>query len=181
MKVTRHLATLDYIDADRIGAMGWSWGGYAMDWLEGHNDDGLFKCLVSMMSVYDLPSMYGATEELWFPEWDLDGTPWENPEAYREKSPSTYVDNFKTPMLIITGEKDYRVPYTQSLQLFTALQKKGVDSEIIVFKNDCHWPDRVKSMPFYYNAHLYWFHKYLGGDPAPYDMKEMWLNRAFDK
>ena len=181
MKVTRHLATLDYVDADRIGAMGWSWGGYAMNWLEGHNDEGLFKCLVSMMGVYDLPSMYGATEELWFPEWDLDGTPWENPDAYRDRSPSTYVDNFKTPMLIITGEKDYRVPYTQSLQLFTALQKKGVESEIIVFKNDCHWPNQVKSMPFYYNAHLYWFNKYLGGDPAPYDMKDMWLNRAFEE
>ncbi len=179
IKVTKYLAKLDYIDENRIGAMGWSWGGYAMDWLEGHNDNGLFKCLVSMMGVYDLRSMYGATEELWFPEWDLGGQPW-NSELYETMSPSNYVQNFKTPMLVITGEMDYRVPYTQSLQLFTDLQKMGVPSRLIVFKNDGHWPNSVKSMPFYYNAHLDWFHKYLGGDPAPWDMKKMLRNQVFE-
>ncbi|MCU0644373.1 MAG: S9 family peptidase, partial [bacterium] len=175
IKVTKYLAKLDYIDADRIGAMGWSYGGYAMNWLQGHNDEGLFKCLVSMMGVYDLRSMFGATEELWFPEWDLGGQPW-NSELYKTMSPSNYVQNFKTPMLVITGELDYRVPYTQSLQLFTDLQKMGVPSRLIVFKNDGHWPHGVKSMPFYYNAHLDWFHQYLGGEPAPYNMKKMWRN-----
>jgi len=179
IKVTNHLANLDYIDEDRIGAMGWSWGGYAMNWLEGHNDDGLFKCLVSMMGVYDLRSMFGATEELWFPEWDLGGQPW-NSEIYQTMSPSNYVENFKTPMLVITGERDYRLPYTQSLQLFTDLQKMGVPSRLIVFKNDGHWPNYVKSMAFYYNAHLDWFHKYLGGEPAPWDVKKMWRNQVFD-
>jgi dipeptidyl aminopeptidase/acylaminoacyl peptidase len=179
IKVTKYLAKLDYIDENRIGAMGWSWGGYAMDWLEGHNDNGLFKCLVSMMGVYDLRSMYGATEELWFPEWDLGGQPW-NSELYETMSPSNYVQNFKTPMLVITGEMDYRVPYTQSLQLFTDLQKMDVPSRLIVFKNDGHWPNSVKSMPFYYNAHLDWFHNYLGGDPAPWDMKKMLRNQVFE-
>ena len=179
MKVTKHLAGLHYIDNERIGAMGWSWGGYAMNWLEGHNDDGLFKCLVSMMGVYDLRSMFGATEELWFPEWDIGGLPW-NSELYKTMSPSNYVQNFKTPMLVISGELDYRVPYTQSLQAFTDLQKMGVDSRLIIFKNDGHWPNFVKSMPFYYNAHLDWFHKYLNGGPAPWDMKKMWRNQAFD-
>ena len=177
--VTKHMATLDYIDADRIGAMGWSWGGYAMNWLQGHNDDMLFKCFVTMMGVYDLRSMYSATEELWFPEWDLGGTPWDS-DIYKTMSPSNYVMNFKTPMLVITGELDYRVPYTQSLQLFTDLQKMDVPSRIIVFKNDGHWPNYVKSMPFYYNAHLDWFHKYLGGEPAPWDMRKMWLNQIFE-
>lgn len=179
VKVTKHLATLDYIDADRIGGMGWSWGGYAMNWLQGHNDDNLFKCLVTMMGVYDLRSMYSATEELWFVEWDLGGTPWES-DIYETMSPSNYVKNFKTPMLVIAGEKDYRVPYTQSLQIFTDLQKMHVPSRIIVLKNDGHWPSYVKSMPFYYNAHLDWFHTYLNGGPAPYDMTEMWRNAAFD-
>ena len=179
MKVTRHMAGLDYIDEDRIGAMGWSYGGYAMNWLQGHNDDGLFKCLVTMMGVYDLESMYGATEELWFPEWDLGGTPWDS-KLYETMSPSKYVQNFKTPMLVITGERDYRVPYTQSLQLFTALQKMDVPSRLIVFDNDSHWPHNVKSMPFYYNAHLDWFHKYLGGEKAPYDMIRMLRNQAYD-
>jgi dipeptidyl aminopeptidase/acylaminoacyl peptidase len=179
MQVTRHLAGLNYIDADRIGAMGWSWGGYAINWLQGHNDDGLFKCLITMMGVYDLRSMYSSTEELWFPQWDLGGTPWDS-AIYQTMSPSNYVKHFKTPMLVITGERDYRVPYTQSLELFTDLQKMRVPSRIIVFKNDGHWPNFVKSMPFYYNAHLDWFHTYLGGAPAPYDMTQMWRNSVFN-
>lgn len=174
MAVTDYLETLPYVDKDRIGAMGWSYGGYMMNWFEGHTDR--FKALVSMMGVYDLRSFYGATEELWFPEWDLSGQPW-NSEQYEKWSPSNFVENFSTPCLVITGKRDYRVPYTQSLQLFTDLQKMDVGSELIVFENDGHWPNRLKSMPFYYNAHLYWFHKYLGGDPAPYDMKDMWRNQ----
>jgi len=174
MAVTDYLETLPYVDAERMGAMGWSYGGYMMNWFEGHTDR--FQALVSMMGVYDLRSMYGATEELWFPEWDLKGTPWTS-DLYAKWSPSNYVENFSTPCLVITGKLDYRVPYTQSLQLFTNLQKMGVESELIVFENDGHWPDRLKSMPFYYNAHLYWFHKYLGGEPAPYDMTDMWRNQ----
>jgi len=177
MKVTDSLASLPYIDEDRLGAMGWSYGGYMMMWFEGHTDR--FRAIVAMMGVYDLVSMYGATEELWFPEWELNGTPWESPEVYQKWSPSSYVKNFKTPCLVITGEKDYRVPYTQSLQFFTALQKMKVPSELIVFKNDGHWPDYLRSMPLYYNAHLYWFHKYLGGEPAPFNMEDLIRNRIF--
>ncbi len=177
--VTNYLAALPYVDADRMGVMGWSWGGYAMMWLEGHNKH--FKAIASMMGIFDLQSMYYATEELWFPEWDNGGTPWENPEYYRRASPSTYVKNFKTPCLVITGERDYRVPYTQSVQFFTALQKMNVPSRLIIFKNDGHWPDTVKSMPVYYNAHLEWFHKYLGGAKAPYSTDKMIRNQAFEE
>ena len=177
LAVTDSLARLPFVDSTRLGAMGWSWGGYMMMWLEGHTTR--FKALAAMMGVYDLPAMYGATEELWFPEWDLGGTPWSNPQYYRKASPHNYVKNFKTPCLIITGEKDYRVPYTQSLEFFTGLQKMGVPSRLIIFKNDGHWPDYVKSMPFYYNAHLDWFHKYLGGEPAPYNMIKMLRNEVF--
>ncbi|GAB4337175.1 MAG: S9 family peptidase [Calditrichia bacterium] len=179
MAVTDYLANLDYVDENRMGAMGWSYGGYMMMWLEGHTDR--FKAIVSMMGVYNLESMYGTTEELWFPKWDLGGAPWENPELYEKFSPHKYVKNFKTPCLVITGEKDFRVNFTESLQFFTALQQMGVDSRLIVFERDGHWPNHVRSMPFYYNAHLDWFHKYLGGDPAPYDMKKMWRNQAFKK
>jgi len=177
-KVTDYLGNLSYVDKDRIGAMGWSWGGYAMMFLEGNSDK--YKALVSMMGIFDLRSMYMATEELWFTEWDNMGTPWDNKEYYEKASPSTYVKNFKTPCLVITGERDYRVPYTQSLQFFTALQKMNVDSEIIVFSNDGHWPNRVKSMPVYYNSHLEWFHKYLGGDEAPYSSERMLQNTQFN-
>lgn len=179
MAVADYLGNLDYVDEDRMGAMGWSYGGTVMMWLEGHTE--IFKAIVSMMGVYNLESMYGSTEELWFPEWDLGGAPWENETYYTKNSPHKYVKNFKTPCLVITGEKDFRVNYTESLQFFTGLQKMRVPSRLIVFKNDGHWPNYVKSMPFYYNAHLDWFHRYLGGSPAPYDMVKMWRNQVYIK
>jgi dipeptidyl aminopeptidase/acylaminoacyl peptidase len=178
MAVTDSLEKLPYVDKDRIGAMGWSFGGYMMMWLEGHTHR--FKAIAAMMGVYDLTAMYGATEELWFPQWDLAGVPWESP-LYTKWSPNMFVKSFKTPCLVITGEQDFRVPYTQSLEFFTDLQKMDVPSRLIVFSNDGHWPNGVKSMPLYYNAHLDWFHKYLGGDPAPYDMEKMVRNQEFEE
>jgi dipeptidyl aminopeptidase/acylaminoacyl peptidase len=177
MKVTDALAALPYVDANRMGAMGWSWGGYMMMWFEGHTDR--FAALAAMMGVYDLESMYRTTEELWFPDWDFGGPPWGGSPVYAKFSPSDFVKNFKTPCLVITGERDFRVSYTQSIQFFTDLQKMKVPSRLIVFKNDGHWPGWVKSMPLYYNAHLDWFHRYLGGKPAPYDMTKMVRNRVF--
>ncbi|NTW84668.1 MAG: S9 family peptidase [Holophagaceae bacterium] len=176
-KVADHLSRLPYVDQDRMGAMGWSWGGYAMMWLEGRTTR--FKALAAMMGVYDLRSMHGATEELWFPEHDLTGTPWDKARAYERMNPSSQVKAFKTPCLVITGERDYRVPYTQSLQFFTGLQEMGVPSRLIVFKNDGHWPDPLKSMPVYYNAHLEWFQKYLGGDAAPWKTEDLIRNHVF--
>lgn len=170
MKVTDELAKLSYVDSTRMGAMGWSYGGYFMNWLQGHTKR--FKCLASMMGLYDLRSMWGGTEELWFPNFDLEGQPW-NSHLYKKWSPSEYVRNFATPTLIITGERDYRVPYTQALQYFSTLQSLGIPSRLIVFDNDGHWPSTLKSMPLYYNAHLEWFHKYLGGAPAPWDSEDM--------
>ncbi len=174
MSVMDEVEKFPFVDKERIGAMGWSYGGYMMNWFQAKTDR--FKCLVSMMGVYDLRSMYSTTEELWFPEWDLGGTPWNSKEIYEKFSPSNYVENFKTPTLIITGEKDYRVSYNQSLMYFTDLQRLGIPSRLIIFKNDGHWPNFVKSMPLYYNAHLEWFNKYLGGEPAPWNTKEMVRN-----
>ncbi len=176
LAVADSLAKLPYVDENRMGAMGWSYGGYMMMWLEGRPHP--FKALAAMMGVFNLTSFYGTTEELWFPQWDLGGTPWTS-DLYRKWSPHNFVQNFKTPCLVITGEKDFRVSYTQSLEFFTALQKQGVPSRLIVFKNDGHWPNYVKSMPLYYNAHLDWFARYLGGQPAPYDMKALIRNMAF--
>jgi len=176
MKVTDALEQLPYVDKDRIGAMGWSYGGYMMNWLQGKTKR--FKCFASMMGLYDLESMWGATEELWFVNWDLKGQPW-NSDNYQKFSPSNFAQNFSTPTLIITGEKDYRVPYTQSIQYFTTLQTLGIDSRLLIFKNDGHWPNNIKSMPLYYNSHLEWFHKYLGGEQAPYDSHKMILNNQW--
>ena len=177
MAVADSLEKIPYVDKDRMGAMGWSFGGYMMMWFEGHTSR--FKAIACMMGVYDLTAMHGSTEELWFPQWDLGGAPWES-DLYMKWSPNQFVKNFKTPCLVITGEKDYRVPYPQSLEFFTDLQKMNVQSRLIVFPNDGHWPSGVKSMPLYYNAHLDWFHKYLGGDAAPYDMVKMIRNQAFE-
>ncbi|HEY7911282.1 MAG TPA: S9 family peptidase [Blastocatellia bacterium] len=177
MKVSDALAKLPYVDSGRMGAMGWSYGGYAMMWLEGHTDR--FKALAAMMGIYDLRSFYGATEEMWFPEWDLKGAPWSS-DLYERLSPSNSAKNFKTPCLVITGERDYRVPYTQSLQFFTALQKMGVPSRLIVYSNAGHWPSWYE-MILYYTAHLEWFHKYLGGGPPPWSTEAFLRNAVFDR
>jgi dipeptidyl aminopeptidase/acylaminoacyl peptidase len=175
MKVTDALAKLPYVDPNRMGAMGWSYGGYMMDWFEGHTDR--FKAIASMMGMYDVKAFYGATEELWFPEWDLKGQPW-NSDDYMKFSPMEFVKNFKTPCLVITGERDYRVPYTQSLEFFTALQKMGVPSRLIVYSNAGHWPSWYE-MALYYTAHLEWFQKYLGGTPPPWTSEEFLRNAVF--
>ncbi|MCL4813231.1 MAG: S9 family peptidase, partial [Vicinamibacteraceae bacterium] len=177
MKVTDALEQLPYVDKDRMGAMGWSFGGYMMNWFAGHTPR--FKTLASMMGMYDIRSFYGATEELWFPEWDLKGTPWTSP-LYEKYSPSNYVERFATPMLVIAGERDYRVPYTQSLQLFTALQRRGIPSRLIVYPNAGHWPSWYE-MALYYTAHLEWFQKYLGGGAPPWTTEQFLRNAVFDR
>jgi dipeptidyl aminopeptidase/acylaminoacyl peptidase len=177
MKVTDALEKLPYVDSTRMGAMGWSYGGYMMMWMEGHTDR--FKAIASMMGIYDLRSFHGATEELWFPEWDLKGTP-QNSQLYEKWSPSNYTKNFKTPTLIISGERDYRVPYTQSLHFFTDLQKMNVPSRLLIYSNAGHWPSWYE-MALYYTAHLEWFQKYLGGDPPPWTSEQFLRNAVFDR
>jgi dipeptidyl aminopeptidase/acylaminoacyl peptidase len=176
MKVTDELAKLPYVDADRMGAMGWSFGGYMMDWFEGHTTR--FKAIASMMGVFDLRSMFGSTEELWFPEWEMKGQPW-NSALYDKFSPSSYVTNFKTPCLVISGERDYRVPYTQSLGFYTSLQKMNVPSRLIIYSNAGHWPSWYE-MGLYYTAHLEWFHQYLGGAAPPWTTEQFLRNDVFD-
>ncbi len=136
------------IDSERIAAAGASYGGYMMNWLEGHTDR--FKCLVNHDGVYNLTSMYGTTEELWFPEWDLGKTPWENPEGYAKFSPHRYAKNFKTPMLIIHGQLDYRVPFGEAMQVFTALRRQGVPAKLLYFPDENHFV--LKPL----NAELWW-------------------------
>ena len=173
MKVTDELEKLPYVNKDKVGAMGWSYGGYFMNLLQAKTKR--YKCLASMMGIYDLGEFAEETEELWFPKWDINMKAGSD-ASYKKMSPSSYVKNFATPALIITGEKDYRIPYTQSIRYFTVLKEKGIDARLIIFKNDGHWPSGLKSMPLYYNAHLEWFHKYLGGEPAPWDSKKMVRN-----
>jgi dipeptidyl aminopeptidase/acylaminoacyl peptidase len=175
MRVTDALERLPFVDSKRIGMMGWSYGGYMSMWVEGQTDR--FACNAAMMGIFDPASFYGATEEIWFPEHDFKGTPWTS-DLYERWSPSKYVKNFKTPALVVTGELDYRCPYTQSLSYFTALQKMGVPSRLVVLPNAGHWP-AWHEMAFYYNVHLDFFHAWLGGEKAPYDVIEHARNLAF--
>jgi dipeptidyl aminopeptidase/acylaminoacyl peptidase len=176
MKVTDALCELPYVDAERVGAMGWSYGGYMMMWMQGQTDR--FRCQAAMMGIFDLGAFYGATEELWFPTHDLGGAPWEQMDPskndYERFSPSKFVQNFKTPSLVITGELDYRCPYTQSLAYYTALQRRGVPSRLVVYPKAGHWPSWIE-MAYYYNAHLDWFQRWLGGGAAPYSV-DGWAN-----
>ncbi len=178
MAVAESLAGLPYVDGKRMGVMGWSYGGYLVNWIGGQTNR--FRALASMMGVYDLATFFATTEEQWFPEWDLGGQPW-TPKVYAKFSPSKFIARYKTPTLILSGQLDFRIPYTQSIALFTALRKRDVPARLILFKNDGHWPDYVRSMPVYYNAHLEWFHKYLKGGPAPWKTADMVKNRAYDK
>jgi dipeptidyl aminopeptidase/acylaminoacyl peptidase len=177
MKVTDELEKLPYVDKNRMGAMGWSYGGYMMNWFEGHTTR--FKAIASMMGLYDLHSFYGGTEEAWFPEWDLKGQPW-NSKLYDSLSPSNYAKNFKTPCLVISGERDYRVPYTQALHFYTDLQKMNVPSRLIIYSNAGHWPSSYE-MALYYTAHLEWFQKYLGGQAPPWTTEQFLRNGVFDR
>jgi dipeptidyl aminopeptidase/acylaminoacyl peptidase len=177
MKVTDALEKLPYVDKTRMGAMGWSYGGYMMMWFEGHTDR--FKAIASMMGMYDLNSFHGATEELWFPEWDLKGKPLDS-SHYEKWAPSRFAKNFKTPALVISGERDYRVPYTQSLHFFTDLQQMNVPSKLIIYSDAGHWPSWYE-MALYYTAHVEWFNKYLGGGPPPWSTEQFLRNAVFDR
>ena len=152
-----------FIDRNRVGAAGASYGGYMINWIEGHNNDPRFrfKVLVSHDGVYNLESMYGATEELWFTDWEFKGTPWTNPAMYARWSPNKFVKNFKTPILIIHGELDYRVPFGEGLQLFTAAQRMGVDSKLLVFPDEGHWVLKPQNSQLWYHTVLDWLDKYL--------------------
>jgi dipeptidyl aminopeptidase/acylaminoacyl peptidase len=152
-----------FIDRNNIGAAGASYGGYMVNWIQGHNNDPRFKfkVLVSHDGVYNLTSMYGATEELWFTDWEFKGTPWTNPAMYDRWSPHKFVNNFKTPILIIHGELDFRVPIGESLQLFTAVQRKGIDSKLLIFPDEGHWVLKPQNSNLWFNTVLGWLDKYL--------------------
>jgi dipeptidyl aminopeptidase/acylaminoacyl peptidase len=150
---------LPFIDRSRIGAAGASYGGYMIDWILGHNDDPRFrfKALVSHAGVYNLESMAASTEELWFVRWEFKGMPWENRALYERWSPNRFVNRFNTPTLVTAGELDYRVPVDQSIQLFTGLQLKGVDSKLIIFPDEGHWILKPQNSRFWYSNVLEWF------------------------
>jgi dipeptidyl aminopeptidase/acylaminoacyl peptidase len=155
------IAKYSFIDGSRLAAAGGSYGGYMADWLATHT--GRFKAIISHAGVYDKVSMY-ATEELWFEEHDLQGTPWTAPENFKKWAPVTYageLGKYKTPTLVIAGEQDYRVPYTQSLEFFSALQRQGVPSELLIFPDEGHWVLKPQNAQLWYKTFLDWLAKYV--------------------
>ena len=137
MKGTDFAQALPGVDPTRVAAAGASYGGYLINWIAGQTDR--FRALVSHDGVFDLVSMYGATEELWFPEWEFGGPYWSQPEGYARHNPRDHVKRFKTPTLVIHGEKDYRVPLEQGLAMFTALRRQDVPARLLVFPDENHW------------------------------------------
>src|ERR1700733_3390663 len=160
MAATDHVvAELPYADGSRMAAAGGSYGGYMIDWILGHTQR--FKALVSHAGVYDLTSEFGGTEELWFPLWEMGGTPWDKPEIYQKWSPSSYVKDFHTPTLVVTGELDFRIPYPQSLQLFTALQMQKIPSKLMVFPDEGHWVLKPQNSLLWYKTVIDWVDSWL--------------------
>ncbi|MGP0062439.1 MAG: S9 family peptidase [Isosphaeraceae bacterium] len=149
----------EFLDGQRVAACGGSYGGFMVNWIAGHTDR--FKALISHAGVFDLTSKYGTTEELWFPEWEFGGPPWEKPEHYRERSPSGFVANFKTPTLVIHGALDFRVPDAQGLGMFTSLQRRGVPSRYVWFPDEGHWIAKPANRIVWWHEVHAWLDKYL--------------------
>jgi dipeptidyl aminopeptidase/acylaminoacyl peptidase len=158
MKGTDFALTLPGVDKTRAAAAGASYGGYMIDWIAGQTDR--FKALVTHDGVFDLVSMYGSTEELWFPEWEFGGPYWSHPEGYLRYNPRDFVKNFKTPTLVIHGEKDYRVPLEQSLAMFTALRRQDVPARLLLFPDENHWVLQPQNSVRWYAEVVAWLDRW---------------------
>ncbi|HET8647707.1 MAG TPA: S9 family peptidase, partial [Vicinamibacteria bacterium] len=161
MKGTDYAEALPYVEKGRTAAAGASYGGYMVNWIAGHSDR--FRALVSHDGVFDLRAMAGSTEELWFTDWEFKGPYWDNAELYERLSPSSYVKGFKTPTLVVHGELDYRVPVEQGLAMFTALQRRGVPSRLLVFPDENHWVLKPANSVRWYREVIGWLDRWTKG------------------
>ncbi|BFZ53592.1 Dipeptidyl-peptidase 5 [Savitreella phatthalungensis] len=175
------------IDKHRCVSAGASWGGFAQAWYAGKHLSRCMRTLVSHCGMFDIRSFYFSTEELYFPEHDMRGKPWDKDVAtsqYERFSPSRYLENWKTPMLVIHGERDYRVPIHESLGMFTALQRQGIKSRLLVFRDENHWIMKPKDTRAWYEGVMGWIEDrlsdkpYDGFDP---DIEPDWQTKEADK
>jgi dipeptidyl aminopeptidase/acylaminoacyl peptidase len=151
--------TYPYVDKTRECALGASYGGYMIDWMLGHT--GRFKCLVSHDGQFDTVSAYGTTEELWFPEWEFQGTPWTNRKMYEKWSPLNFATKFKTPTLVVHGQLDYRLDVSQGFELFTYLQRLKVPSKMLYFPDEGHWVLKPQNSQLWYKTVDDWVDSFL--------------------
>ncbi len=150
---------LPYVDKTRAAAAGASFGGFMINWFQGHTDR--FKALIGHAGDFDQTSSYYVTEELWFPEWEMGGTPYDNQQLYDFLSPGRYARNFKTPQLVTHGELDFRVPVGEGLAMFTALQRRGVESKLLVFPDEGHWIQKPLNSELFYKTVIDWLDRFL--------------------
>jgi dipeptidyl aminopeptidase/acylaminoacyl peptidase len=154
------LAKYAWLDGTKVCALGASYGGYMVNWIAGNWPD-RFKCLVTHDGNLDERMAYYDTEELWFPEWEHEGTPWQNPAGYAKHNPIDHVDKWKTPMLVIHGGRDYRIPDTQGMATFTALQRKGIPSRFLYFPDENHWVLKPANSILWHETVLGWMDRWL--------------------
>ncbi len=153
------LAKYPWMDGANVAALGASYGGYMVNWIAGNWPD-RFKCLVAHDGNLDERFAYYATEELWFPEWEHGGTPWTNPQGYAKHNPLDFVKNWKTPMLVVHGAKDYRVVETGGFATFTALQRKGIPSKLLYFPDENHWVLKPHNSVLWHDTVLDWLDRW---------------------
>ena len=152
------IQNFSFLDSKNTFAAGASYGGYMINWIEGHSDR--FNALFCHNGTFNLESKWGTTDELWFPEWEFGGTPWNNTEAYEKWSPHRYIHNAKIPMLIVHGAKDFRLSEEQAFQLFTSLQRLGVKSKFLYFPDETHWVTKPQNAKLWWNTVFDWFNEY---------------------
>jgi dipeptidyl aminopeptidase/acylaminoacyl peptidase len=158
------LATYPFADRNRVAAAGASYGGYMINWLNGHTNR--FAALINHDGIFDTRSMYGSTEELWFPEWEFKGKPWENPQAYEQWNPAASAAKMRTPTLVIHGGLDYRVPLEQGLMTFSTLRRQNVASRFLYFPDEGHWVLKPQNAVVWWDTMLGWLARYIGPDRA---------------
>ncbi len=149
------LGKYSWLDGKRACSLGASYGGYMQNWIAGKWPDG-FRCIVNHAGIFDTRLMYYTTEELWFTEWENGGPYFKTPEIHERFNPANHVTEWRTPMLVIHGELDFRVPYSQGLATFTALQRRGVESRFVVFPDENHWVLKPANSIFWYGTVLDW-------------------------
>ena len=158
-------ARYDWLNEDKVCALGASYGGYMINWIAGNWSD-RFNCFVNHDGLFDLRSFYYSTEELWFPEWDFSGAYFENPELYERWNPVAHVEKWEVPMMVIQGLKDYRVPPEQSLSTFTALQRQGIESQLLIFPDENHWVLKPQNSVQWHHEVLDWMDRFIGEGAA---------------
>jgi len=161
------LAKFPYLDANKVGALGASYGGYMINWIMGHTDR--FQCCVNHDGIFSLRNLYYTTEELWFPEHEfglpfaLDGAGSQRPGGrdYDSQSPDAFVSRWRTPCLVIQGGRDYRVVETEALSAFTALQRRGVPSRLLYFHDENHWCLKAANSILWHDTTFAWLQQWL--------------------